>query len=214
VGIGAWWLVFFTRAKVKQQFVPVGPLGADAVQEAGSLLPGSSAPICAPTVPARPLSLTVIAWFLLVGCLFVPLSILLKYPAPFFTKVLTSWLAALYYLTVEVVQLYAGIGLLRLRPLARRVAVGYYAFFFVNMAVFYLAPGGRSRMLDMMQTSQSMFPWMRTQPWQGWDATQLFSTRFLVVTACFGLLWILLPLYFLITRKQAFERAAAPASDV
>jgi len=212
-GIGIWWLVFFTRAKVKQQFVPPQPLVAGATVGTPHLPQDSPLPTSAPTAPGRPLSLTVIAWLLLAGCMFLPISIFLRYPAAVFTKVLTGWPATLYYVAMVIVQLYVGIGLLRLKPLARSLGVFYYAFFFVNMAVFYLAPGGRSRMLDLMQKSLPSFPWMQAERWQNQILPQFNTTPFLVMGACLGLLGVLIPLYFLVTRKQAFERAATAAAD-
>jgi len=214
-GIGIWWLVFFTRARVKQQFQPVRPVVARATLEVPQPLPDSFVPTTATAVPARPLSITIIAWLLLVGCVFLPISILLRYPAAIFTKVVTGWPASTYYLVAAAVQLYVGIGLLRLKRLARSVGVAYYSFFFVNMAVFYLAPGGRSRMLDLMQRSLPSFPWSATLRWQNQinpEFTSMLSKGF-VMGACLGLVGILVPLYFLVTRKEAFERAAAVAAD-
>jgi hypothetical protein len=213
VGIGIWWVVFFTRASVKKQFVPIQQPVTGTALEAPLLPPDSLIAASVASAPTRPLSLTIIAWLLLVGSLFAPISLFLRYPAAIFTKVVTGWPATLYYLAIAVVGLYVGIGLLRLKPLARSVGVAYYGLFFVNMAVFYLAPGGRTRMLDLMQRSQSIFPGVQTQPWKDWNATQLFDTRFLAVMACIGLLSILAPIYFLVTRRQAFERAAAAAAN-
>lgn len=213
VGIGVWWLVFFTRARVKQQFVPLQPLVTGATVGAPQLLTDSPLPASAPAAPSRPLSLTILAWFMLVGCLFVPMSIVLRSPAVFLTKVVTGWPATLYYLAIAVVGLYVGIGLLRLKPLARSVGVAYYGFFFVNKAVFYLAPGGRTRMLDLIQKSLSSFPWVQAEYWQNQVAPQFNTTRFFAMGACLGLAGILVPIYFLVTRKQAFERAAAAAAN-
>jgi len=100
MGIGIWWLVFFTRAGVKQQFVPVPAVVASATLEAPQPLPGFPVAVNVPTVPTRPLSLTIIAWLLLVGCVFLPISILLRYPAAIFTKVVTGWPASAYYLVI------------------------------------------------------------------------------------------------------------------
>jgi len=211
MGIGIWWLVFFTRAGVKQQFVPVPAVVASATLEAPQPLPGFPVAVNVPTVPTRPLSLTIIAWLLLVGCVFLPISIWLRYPAAIFTKVVTGWPASAYYLVIVAAQLYVGIGLLRLQRLARSVGVAYYSFFLVNMAVFYLAPGGRSRMLELMQKSLPSFPWSATFRWQNQinpEFTSMLSKGF-VMGACMGLVGLLVPLYFLVTRKEAYERAAA-----
>lgn len=213
VAVGVWWLVFFNRAKVKQQFAasPTPAVGATTTEAISS----SVAPVAvvAPRPPGRPLSLTIIAWLLLVGCLFVPLNLYLHTPVVLFTRIVAGWPAALYLLAVTAIHLYIGIGLLRLKPLARTIGVAYCLFLFVNAGVFYLAPGGRSRMLDLMQRSMALFPGM--EEWQNQQVTTLFaSTPFLWVAAISGLIVLVFPLYFLVTRKQAFEQAAAQNANV
>lgn len=201
-GIGIWWLVYFTRARVKQQFTHRQLV---AVASPGTtLLPSEPS---APPQPKRPLSLTIIAWLLLAGCLFLPINIALHYPAAFFTVVLTGWPAALYYLMFLPAHLFIGIGLLRFQPAARKVGIAYYLFLFVNMAVFYLFPGAQARVLGLLRGSMSF--WMRNQSWPG-DQLMLFNWNpFLILAAISALVGISVPLYFLITRGQAFEAAAA-----
>jgi hypothetical protein len=199
-GIGIWWLVYFTRPKVKQQFIPARPL--DVLNPETPL---SGTRPSAPLQPTRPLSLTIIAWMLLAGCPFLPFSVALHYPAGFFTTVLIGWPAALYYLMFLPAHLFIGIGLLRFKPLARNVGVAYYLFVFANTAVFYLFPGGQARILGLMRSS--MLVWGRTQ---ASGPFMLFNYKpFLILGACFGLASLAVPLYFLITRGQAFEAVAA-----
>ena len=91
--------------------------------------------------------------------------------------------------------------------MARKVGIAYYLFVFVNMTIFYLFPGGQVRVLGLMQRSTSF--WMRNQPWPG-DQLMLFNWKpFLILGACSALVGVSVPLYFLITRGQAFEAAAA-----
>jgi hypothetical protein len=208
LGIGVWWLVFFNRAKVKEQFGQF-PQTLAYLSQPQTGYPAQSAPVGAADSGAskRPLSITIIAWFLLIGCLFIPLSLVLRSPAILFTKLLTGWPAALFFLSYVAVQACIGVGLLRLKPVARTAAIVYFIFGFLNGAVFYFAPGGHARMLALMESQQSMFPWMRLiqdQPEFHFD-----STPFIVMGAVSGLIGITVPLYFLITRKVAFEKAAA-----
>jgi len=212
MSIGVWWLVFFTRRDAKEQFVPSQPLATGAPVGLSGAMPDFSAQASVPPVARRPLSPTVIAYLLLAGCFFIPMSLWLRSPGILLTWVLTGWPATLYYVIIIVVRLYVGIGLLRLRPLARTIGVAYYYCLLVNMAVFYLAPGGRSRTLDMLQKSYASMAWIHGQPNQYWNFTQFINVPFLIMMVCFGLLWILVPLYFLVTRKAAFEKAAAVAN--
>ncbi|MGA9527683.1 MAG: hypothetical protein WBS24_06175 [Terriglobales bacterium] len=206
-GIGIWWLAFFTRPKVRQQFAPVQALAIDATPASPNLLDSSSAYV--PAVPRRPLSLTIIGWLLLVGCVSYPYLLALRSPALFLTTILTGWPATLYYMAVVVLHLYVGIGLLRLKPMARKVGVAYYGFFFLNMAIFYLSPGAYARITDMRE--KSMVRWMRNQPWPHQNGPLFDTTRFTIVIAAFTMAMVLVPLYFLVTRRRAFENAAAAA---
>jgi len=208
LGIGVWWLLFFTRSKVKQQFVPVSATITAA--QSPSVNPIEAQPVSVTMAgqnsPRGPISVTIIAWLLLISCPFVPINLALRIPAFLFTKVLEGWWADLYYVVVGCLLLYIGIGLLRLKPLALKVGVGYFLFTFANSAVFFLTPGGRARMLALVERQQAMFPWM--QAWQGQSAFRFDLTPFIVIGATVGTIFLVAQLYFLITRREAFETAA------
>ena len=148
-----------------------------------------------------------IAWLLLVGCFFFPLNLAWHAPAILFTKIFAGWPAGLYYLILTGAQLFIGIGLLRLKPAARTAAIIYYLFFFLSAAAFRFSPGSTARWGALMESERSMFPWMRMLPNQ--PEFHFDATPFLVFGFVFGLLAMMIPLYFLITRKVAFERAAS-----
>jgi hypothetical protein len=208
LGIGVWWLVFFNRLKVKEQFgQPTAAMAAGLTSQTAYPVQSVSVGAVGPGPAGRPLSITIIAWLLLAGCLFIPLSLVMRGPAILFTKILTGWPAVLLFLAFAVAQVCIGVGLLRLKIAARIAAIVYFAFAFANGAVFYLAPGGHARMLALMERQQSMFPWMRA--FQGQAQFQFDFTPFLIVGAVLGLVVITVPVYFLITRKMAFENAAA-----
>jgi len=203
IGIGVWWLVFFTRASVKTQFAPVAALSAMAAP-----MPGMPPPIAAPvpTRPQRPLSITIIAWLLLIGCALLPVSLLLKAPMVLFTRMITGWVAAVFCVTYAIANFFVGRGLLRLQPWARKAAIGLYGFGLLNTAVFYCAPGGRARMVALMENQRSMFGWeamLPNQPQVHMDLSPLFP-----IFAMLGLIGAALPIYFLMTRKAAFERSS------
>lgn len=207
LGLGIWWLVFFLRKKVREQFastrtmLPTSPGSEGAAPTLDSFETSSI-----PDPARRPLSFTIIAWFILAGCLFFPLSIFLRSPAVLLTKLLVGWPATVYFIAFLIMHLYIGIGLLRMKLTARIVAIAYFCFGFVNGAIFYLAPGGNSRISALIKTSQEIYPWMQlsqNQPFM-FDFTPLIA-----VGACMGLAVVMIPLYFLITRKAAFEKAAA-----
>jgi hypothetical protein len=208
LSLGIWWLVFFTREKVKEQFAsaPAALLAAPASQ----VFPSTFAPPVVASLPGstgRPLSFTILAWLMLVSCLFIPLNLLLHAPIVLFTKILTGKPAAVCLIAFLALYLYIGIGLLRLRLTARIVAIAYYCFMFASTATFYLAPGQGSRVQDVLRRSEAMFPWI--QPWQNQQSFPFDARPFMIVGACISLAALLVPLYFLITRKGAFAKAAA-----
>jgi hypothetical protein len=209
LGIGIWWLVFFTRAKVGEQFVR--PSGAGSTQESqridSSILEQSGV-----RKTRRPLSITIIAWLLLVGCAFMPLALIFRVPAAFFTSLLAGRTAFLVYFCFLVAQFCIGIGLLRLRPAARIGAIAYFVFAFVNTTVFYFAPGGHARLAALVEGEQSTFPWMR--PFQDQVRFQPNFDPMIMMGSILGLVLIVLQLYFLITRKRAFEISSSDPQPV
>jgi len=208
LGVGIWWLVFLNRSKVKKQFGQAAQVaaGASALQPAYL---AQSVSVNAPGFGAaeRPLSITIIAWFMLAGCLLFPLGLVMRGPVILFTKILMGWPAVWVYLAFTAAQLGIGLGLLRVKPAARIAAIIYFVFGFVNSAVFYFAPGGHARMLGLLESQQSMFPWMRL--FQSQTEFRFDFGPLLMVGAVLGLVVISVPLYFLLTRKIAFDKAAA-----
>jgi hypothetical protein len=213
LGIGIWWLVFLNRAKVKEQFGQTAQVVA-APSTLQPAYPGQSVSISAvgPGAATRPLSITIIAWFMLAGCLFLPLGLVMRGPVILFTKILMGGPAVWVYLAFTIAQLGIGLGLLRVKPAARMAAIVYFVFAFVNSAVFYFAPGGQARMLGLLEQQQSMFPWMRL--YQSQTEFHFDFGPFLIMGAVIGLVVISVPLYFLVTRKIAFENAAAALAGV
>jgi hypothetical protein len=228
LGIGIWWLVFFNRPKVRAlfqaargEFAVAVPLQTYYPYPSYSVPPPPPAPGAAvaaqvapqplpPRKPGRPMSISIIAWSMLAITVFFPLYLALRMPAVAFTAILTGWPAMLYYLAVAAVHVYVGIGLLRLQAAARAAGIAYFVFAFLNSAVFYFAPGGRARIDRLMEMQRSLFPWMPS-PDQG--SVPFDMTPFLFAGAIAGLVFILVPLYFLITRQRAFTKQAATSAS-
>jgi hypothetical protein len=206
LALGIWWLVFFNRSKVKAQFVQfaIAPPNESTLQTAYS---AQSVPVGAagPPKAKRPLSITIIAWLLLVGCFFIPFTLLMHTPVILFTKVLTGRSATLFFLVFAVAQLFIGIGLLRLRSEARMAAILLFGFGLLNSAVFYLTPGAHDRVRALMDSQRTMFPWMPQAQSQAMPFID--AAPFVVLGAAVGLVVVMVKLYFLLTRKLAFRDA-------
>lgn len=226
VGIGIWWMVFFNRARVKAQFLAqpltFPPQSADpyaidprystsvppppGFPSAADVALPPTPPIAAPQPTARPLSISIIAWFLLVSCIFVPFSLFLRPPIALFFTILSGWQAEVFMLISAALNVYVGIALLKMKSLGRLVAIGYLIFGLLNVAVFYFAPGRSARLARLLDLEQSMFPWMR--PSQANSPFYADPTPFLFIGAIGGVAFCVVLLYFLITAKPAFDRAA------
>ncbi|MFL6386056.1 MAG: hypothetical protein ACJ71U_01090 [Terriglobales bacterium] len=236
IGIGIWWMVFFNRAAVKAQFLPQpfpypqAGQGADPyaismphsatppppslTTPPGAATPTDVAPLPTPPIaalnrPARPLSISIIAWFILAGCIFLPFSIVLRAPTMLFTAILTGWRAVILLSLFGALHLYMGIALLKMKSSGRLVGMGYYIFGLLNTAIFYLAPGRSARITRLLDAEQSIFPWLRSaqtdSPFMG-DITPV-----LVIGAIFGIAVCVVFLYFLAAAKPAFDKAAQQA---
>ena len=171
--IGIWWLILFTRPSVKVQFSDGVPKADDG---------------------GRPLSISVIAWLLILGATSMPVCLLMRVPTILLGFLLTGWAAVLTYTSLLIVLLCLGIGLLRLKPLARTLAIYYSVFGIVNMALFYLRPGYQARMAAIMQASSKFFPSPQPPIVFPWLAIFVMTTAFMGAQ-----------IYFLVTRKRAFD---------
>jgi hypothetical protein len=129
LAIAVWWLIQFNTRSTKAAFA--SPVAEPASQ--------------------RPLSITVIAWALIVGggsCLFL---ILIRTPVFLFGAVFNGWTAGVIYAFFGALSLYMGKGLLDLRERARVVAIGWFGFSFVHMSLVTLVPSLRQRMLELQR---------------------------------------------------------------
>ncbi len=228
IGIGVWWIIFCNRAGVKAQFLPQAyplpysgqgatPYAIDMPHSATPPPPGPTTsadltstappapPIVAVTRTSRPLSISIIAWFMLMSCLFVPVSLFVHPPLALFLTILTGWQSSVFMLISGALNVYVGIALLKMKPIGRLIAIGYFAFGVLNVAVFYFAPGRSARLQKLLDLQQSMFPWMR--PAQS-NPFQSDMTPFLFIGAICGVVLFLVLLYFLIAAKPAFDKAA------
>jgi hypothetical protein len=98
IAIGVWWLVFLNRPSVRNQFMPRQAFNAALSSttypmQASYETPPPPAGVAAVMPPGRkrPLSISIIAWFVLVGCAFVPINLALHTPAALFLWTLTGW---------------------------------------------------------------------------------------------------------------------------
>jgi multisubunit Na+/H+ antiporter MnhE subunit len=171
--LAVWWLVYFTRRNIKEQFMTPA--------EASLSLRG-------------PLSVTIIAWLLLVGGALSVLYLPFSFPIVLFGVVFHGWMARIVMVVYAGVGLLAGAGMLRWRPRAHSVAVGIYIFGLVNAISYYIIPGAFERMNDAFL---EMVP-------QAQGSQVLPSDIFYKFGMLIGVLGAAVALWFLLTRRKAF----------
>jgi len=196
--IGGAWIYFFNRRSVKDQF-------RSPAEEFDLITPGAQR-------AKRPLSITVIAWILLVsGCLALPI-LLLRSPMLFMGSMLTGWWSTLCMLTWCVVQVAAGIGLLRLRSWGRTLSVGLFSFMLVNCAATVLLPGREARFEQVYAKAQADMQARMGLPATGMPSVGMspmlsaeFTHFFMWFGVIFGIVFALVQMWFVVTRKDAFS---------
>lgn len=145
--LGGWWLYFFNKQSTRDQFVktplltPYGSLGASLVE------PGT-----------RPLSITLIAWYLLISGFVGVLGLSMNPPVFFLGYFFRGTAASLLMFSLAMVQSLIGFGLLKLRTWGRTLAIYYFQFLIFNSLTMALIPGTQRRfeqaMNDMLQDMQ------------------------------------------------------------
>jgi hypothetical protein len=174
--IGVWWLVLFNLSRTKEYFAQGSP---------GE--PG-----------ARPLSVSVIGWFLLAGSLFLAAMAVFRLPAFVFGVVITGWGGLVVYTIFAAAQIFLGTGLLQLQEHARVGTIGYFCLTALSSILNVVPPGLQAKMETMQRAMPRFFPngATATMPQPGW------------VMALMGVAIAAVPVWFLVRQHAAFVRPA------
>src|ERR1700683_5127667 len=184
--LGGWWIYFFNKRSTKDQFLKVRIPGLEGMPGAEVISPY-----------ARPLSITLIAWWLLISGFIGVLGLSVNPPVFFLGYFFKGTYASVLMLALALVQSLMGFGLLKLRPWGRTLAIYYFQFLIFNSLTMVLIPGTQARfeqamseMLSDMQGASSAAPAMHFPVWFG----VIFAIPLLAL-----LLWIV------ISKKEAFH---------
>lgn len=168
--LGLGWIFYFLRPNVKAVF-------------AGSEIEPSR----------RPLSISIIGWWLLLtGVCTMPFAFL-HYPIVLLGLVLRGWNATAFMIIFGLVYVVVGFELLKLNETARLAAIALQIFFAINGVLMALLPG----------TQQLILEQMRNSPFTSADLSRMPS--FPPIIFLFSVPVLAVPLWFLVTRKRAFE---------
>jgi hypothetical protein len=154
-----------------------------------------------PTGPVRPLSITVIAWHLVAIAVLAPISLWLRFPAFVLGMVFTGWAAIVIYCFFAAAGLSIGVGLLRFKPWSLTAAIWFCYFGMLNSIVSALVPNAYANMLTAMK---GMLPEVSA-------SAGMMEPPPPLLNAAGGVLLMALPLFYLVTRKQAFLDAGRAA---
>jgi hypothetical protein len=189
--LGGWWLYFFSKRSTKDQFLGL-PTTPGSVQFAATKLSSSG----------RPLSITIIGWYMLIGAFFVVAFLFVHAPVFFLGFFFSGWVASGIMLSLGTLQIVTGNGLLKLQPWSRTVALYYFQFQIFNALTMVLVPGAQARYDQAMSDMQQM---MGTPP----------SPMHIPVWT--GLLFALpisgIVLWFLVANKNAFQGRASASLE-
>lgn len=211
--LGGVWLWYFNKRSVKAQF---GMEAGTSNAFLGSLPVGTMPPPAPPS--GRPVSLTVIGWFLVIGPFFIVPSLAMwdamglwrQIPFYFLGMFLFGWSAVAGFISFMIATMTAGFGVLKLKYWGWLLAMGVQLVGLINGAMLLVIPAHRERFQQAMEASTNVItakmmppgsPAMKIPVMPSWVGLMLSIPIVLVV------------LYFLITRKKAFyppDREAAP----
>jgi hypothetical protein len=205
--LGAFWLYFFNKRSVKAQFRRDRTIEAAAQPFAPAEgTPFSPAPA---TRRARPLSITVIGWFLAACCAVMPMELWLikvifphvEIPFCFLGFFFFGGAAYALILGWTAVQLVAAVGLLKLKNWARLTTIALQFLGLANGALVLVVPGNRAKLEQYMAAMVASMDTTMPQPWAptfgAWIGMAATVPLILVV------------LWFLFSQKQAFMPRAA-----
>jgi hypothetical protein len=140
----------------------------------------------------RPLSIMVIAIYMLFGACSMPGNIYTHSPAFLMGLVFRRWSAILFFVVIGALDAVIGIGLLRLAPWSRIAAIYFFLFRALNLLFTLLFPNSRASFKEGVDVVRAL----RGRPPLSWSMIGFGAAVYLCIMV--AVLW------FLVTRKEAF----------
>lgn len=188
--VAAWWIYYFNTRAVRAEFASQPGAAISTAAETTA--------VAGPTARRRPVSMTIIGALLVIGALSFPMLIVTHFPLFMFGFALTGWTAGVIALAFGAAQGAAGIGLLQLKSWGRELAIYVFSFGLVNLAACVFLPGSQNR---FQQAMDSIYASMNMPA----NVPQIHFPMWLMLIGSVPVL--LVELYFVVTRKWAFEHA-------
>jgi uncharacterized membrane protein len=158
--LGGFWLYFFNTRSVKTQFLFQQSASEAAV---GDLPLGTPIALPGESQPRRPLSITIIAWFLLITGALAPLFLVfnssfyrgVKLPISFLGFFFYGRSATLIFVALSAAQLGAAVGLLKLKRWGLFAAIGLQCLTLLNFVLVVGIPSKRLKFQQIMDAMRS-----------------------------------------------------------
>ena len=103
----------------------------------------------------RPLSITVIGFYMLFGACLMPINIYTHGPAFMMGIGFSGWSAAAFFVAMGTLDAGIGVGLLRLARWSRIAAIYFFVFRIVNTCITFLVPASRARFEEGVATMRA-----------------------------------------------------------
>lgn len=204
--LGCFWLYFFNKQTVKAQFRGRQPVAESTMPE---LPPGALFAPHSDGSRARPLSIAIIGWFLLVGSALTPFSVMFNHaffpgvqiPICFLGFFVVGRSALLILFVWMAAQVVASVGLLKLKNWGRLATIGLQCLVLLNGILMIGIPANRSKFQQLMETmTASMSVGMPQR-------VPFVFPAWIGIAASLPL--VLVILWFLVARKAAFTSVNA-----
>jgi len=205
LAIAIWWLVLFTRARVRVEFPTRGAATVSSATQ-GTAIATDLAPAfaAATSAPEMPISIRVIALFILItapcALMSLPLALRGHLPTIIMGVLVTGWATPAYLAVSVIVQIALSVALLLRRFRAIDGLIAYLLFAVLNGLAFLVSPAQKT-FVDALIKAQSSAQGMNPEAMEGLVGTLM--PVFMGVSA----LSFATALYFLLTRRKAYRLA-------
>jgi|HubBroStandDraft_6_1064221.scaffolds.fasta_scaffold285839_1 hypothetical protein len=203
IAIAAFWLYFFNSRSVRDQFKGFAALasgtGAVVAAERSTNFVVSTE-VTSPSAHRRPLSVSIIGYYLLISAPLVGIFFFIKFPVLILWFLLRGPKATAALLAFCIAQVVMGVGLLKLREWARILTISYFAFIALNSLTMALVPSAQARYQEAQVEIQSAM----SNSMAGFGTTPAPMHIPVWIGLIFSLPLIAVVLWFLSASKPAF----------
>lgn len=203
-GLGVWWLYYFTRRPIRDEFHSGTRQAVAAVLGVPTEVPlASREPFPGPMHRARPISITIIAAVMLLRLLSFAALPFVAIPLLFFGHILKGAIGTVVLMALGVVTGIAGYGLVKMKMWGRSLAIAVELINTANVLASGLLAGSQARFDEVMQQIYSQWNLPANIPMIHFPVAAMMLPAIPVM---------LVILYFLIQEKPAFVEAERRAA--